>query len=239
MSRDFFSNQSVKAVGLAFVMTLSLCRCNAAVEEAVAEAVEDTAQQAEMAMLLQSSVTTTAAAVDAIAEGSSEDGETAQLQLSGDTRDCPTSGAVTTNPETGLISFDECVASAASYTLTADGFVGVTFGENLSATIVSDITVGFVTAEDHEYEYTQGGTVEVTLTETDAAVSFTDFDGTIYSDDVEYVYAVDGDLAYGFESRTVTGEVTVSNGDVTLTCEFEDFNVETAGSDEWIEACLF
>jgi hypothetical protein len=238
MGKLFFS-KSLAASGLALFVAMALCRCSGALESAVEDAAEATTQQTEMAMLLQSSVSTATAAVEAIEEESGEDGSTAQAELTGGTRDCLTDGSVTVTPDSGLIEFENCTASVADYTLVSDGNVGVTFTGELEAEVTADITVDFTTAAGHEYEYVQGGSLAVTLTETDAAVSFTDFDGAITSDGVEYDYAVDGDLAYEFESNTVTGEVTVSNGDVTLTCEFTDFDVQNADSDDWIDACLF
>lgn len=238
MGKLFFG-KSLAASGLALVVAMALCRCSGALETAVEDAAEATTQQAEMAMLLQSSVSTATAAVEAIEEESGEDGAAAQAELTGGTRDCLTDGSMTVTTDSGLIEFENCTASVADYTLVSDGVVGVTFTGELEAEVTADITVDFTTAAGHEYEYEQGGSIAVTLTEIDAAVLFADFDGAITSDGVEYDYAVDGELTYEFESRTVTGDVTVSNGDVTLSCEFENFDVQNATSEEWIDACLF
>lgn len=237
MGYSFF-NKLLTTSALATLVVLSLCRCSGALEAAAEETVEATTQQAEMAMLLQSSVSTATASVEAIEAESGEDGASTQAQLTGGTRDCLTEGSMTVTPDAGLIEFENCTASVVDYTLTSDGFVGITFTGEQEASVTANITVDFTTAAGHEYQYVQGGSLTVAFTDVDAAVSFTEFDGAITSDDVTYDYAVDGELAYTFESKTITGDVTVSNGEVTLTCEFEDFDVQNAGSDEWIAACL-
>lgn len=193
-------------------------------EDAASESDFTGAEEILPALFAQSAVKLNLETLDSLADG---DG----------TEDCFTSGTVSVTVEEETVDFAECYNAISDYSLLIDGFVAYEVDEQ-ELTLTTAIAIDVETAQYGTVGFEQEGDVAVIFDEPLVTLVFDDFAGSLDNGETQYDYELEGAIDYNADTGLIDGDITISNGEITLTCEFENFDATTAATDDWLDACL-